>query len=197
MKLVSVYVGLPRIVMWNRQTVMTGIFKEPVAAPVRVGLFHLEGDGQADLTVHGGRAKAVYAYPSEHYAAWRTELGAPAWPWGTFGENLTIEGLTEDDVRVGDRFRIGTAELIVTQPRMPCFKLASKLQRPDVIRRFLTSGRTGWYFAVAWEGEVKPSDPIVRLSRSEDGATIGDLVRGFVGRGNRSQVGRQTRAAFS
>lgn len=197
MKLVSVNVGLPRVVTWNGRTVTTGIFKEPVAAPVRVGRLHLDGDGQADLTVHGGRDKAVYAYPAEHYAAWRNELRTPAWPWGTFGENFTIEGLLEENVRVGDRFRIGTAELIVTQPRMPCFKLAAKLQRPDLLRRFLTSGRTGWYFAVAWEGEVKPGDLIVRVSRSEDGATIGDLVRGFVSGGNRSRASRPTRAAVS
>lgn len=187
MKLVSVNVGLPRIVTWNGRTVMTGIFKEPVAGPVRVGLTRLEGDGQADLTVHGGRAKAVYAYPSEHYEAWRTELCAPAWPWGTFGENLTVKGLTEDDVRVGDRFRIGTAELVVTQPRMPCFKLAGKLQRPDVFRRFLSSARTGWYFAVAREGEVRAGDAIVRVGLSEDAPTIAELVSG---RGNRSRVQR-------
>ncbi len=195
MKLISVNVGLPRAVVWHGRAVKTGIFKAPVVGPVRVGLMGLAGDGQADLTVHGGRGKAVYAYPSEHYTAWRDELDVPAWPWGTFGENLTVEGLMEQDVQIGDRFRIGTAELIVTQPRMPCFKLAAKLQRPDVIRHFLTSGRTGWYLAVAREGELKPGDLIVRVSRSDDGATICDLVRGFVGGGSRSRAGKPTRAA--
>ena len=185
MKIISVNVGLPRVVTWNGRTVTTGIFKDPVTGPVRVGLTHLAGDGQADLTVHGGRAKAVYAYPSEHYTAWAREISAGTWPWGMVGENLTIEGLTEDDVRIGDRFRIGTAELIVTQPRMPCFKLASKLQRPDVFRRFLSSGRTGWYLAVLHEGEVQAGDPIIRVALNEDGPTIADLVSG---RGSRSRV---------
>lgn len=190
MKVVSVNVGMPRTVEWHGRIVTTGIFKEPVLTPVRVGLFHLDGDGQADLTVHGGRAKAVYAYPSEHYAAWRADLGTPAWPWGTFGENLTIEGLLEDDVRIGDRFRIGTAEFVVTQPRMPCFKLASKLRRPDVFRQFLSSGRTGWYFAVAREGYVQTGDSVVRLSDNEEGATIADLSFGLAGEGDRARAGR-------
>ena len=181
MKLISVNVGLPRSVTWHDRTVTTGIFKEPVEGRVRVGLFHLEGDGQADLTVHGGRAKAVYAYPSEHYATWRDELGVPLWPWGTFGENLTVEGVLEADVHVGDRFQIGTAELVVTQPRQPCFKLSGKLRRPEVIRHFLTSTRTGWYFAVLREGEVRAGDAIHRVALNEDAPTIAELVNDLGG----------------
>ena len=190
MKLISVNAGLPRAVTWHGRTMTTGIFKAPVLTPVRVGLFHLDGDGQADLTVHGGRAKAVYAYPSEHYTTWRQEAGAPAWPWGTFGENLTTEGLLEDEVRIGDRFLIGTAELVVTQPRMPCFKLASKLRRPVIIRRFLTTGRTGWYFAVAREGTLQAGDEIVRVARGDEGPSIAELARGTAGEGARIRKDR-------
>jgi MOSC domain-containing protein YiiM len=144
--------------------------------------FNLEGDKQADLSVHGGEDKAVYVYPSEHYAYWRKELPEIELPWGMFGENFTTEGLLEDTVRIGDRFRIGSAEVMVTQPRMPCFKLGMKFKRTDIIKRFLESGRTGFYLAVLQEGDVGAGDAIVLISRDEDQDTIADVVRAVRGR---------------
>src|SRR6267378_4545506 len=137
MKILSVNVGLPREVAWQGKVVTTGIFKEPIKGPVMLRRLNLDGDGQADLTVHGGASKAVYAYPSEHYAFWRAELPGMDLPWGMFGENFTAEGPAEDDLHVGDRFRVGSAILMVRQPRMPCYKLAAKFQRDDMIERFL------------------------------------------------------------
>src|SRR5438477_2792677 len=165
MKLVSINVGLPREVQWHGKTVLTSIFKAPVAGLVKVGRLNLEGDRQSDLKVHGGADKAVYVYPAEHYAFWRAELPGVDLPWGAFGENLTTEGLMEDSVHIGDRFRIGSAELVVTQPRMPCFKLAIRFGRPDMVKRFLRSGRTGVYLAVAREGEVTAGDAATLIAR--------------------------------
>ncbi len=143
-KIISVNVGLPRLVVWRGATVSTGIFKSPVEGRVYLRTLNLEGDRQSDLSVHGGPLKAVYAYPSEHYDYWRAELPEMELPWGMFGENLTTEGLSEETVKIGDRFRIGEAELTVTQPRLPCHKLGIKFKRTDIIRRFLASGRTGF-----------------------------------------------------
>src|SRR6266568_969087 len=152
MKILSVNVGMPKEVSWQGKLVTTGIFKEPVNAPVMLRTLNLDGDRQADLTVHGGVTKAVYAYPSEHYDYWRAELPDVDLPWAAFGENLTTEGLFEKDLRIGDRFRIGSAELVVTQPRLPCYKLGIRFGRMDMLKRFLKSGRTGFYFAVTVEG---------------------------------------------
>src|SRR5260370_38442914 len=149
MKLISVNVGLPREVTWNGGTVKTGIFKRPVQGSIRVRLLNVDGDKQADLSVHGGPDKAVYAYPVEHYAYWRRELPDRELTWGTFGENLTTEGLHESVVQIADRFRIGTAELAVTQPRLPCYNLAIRFATPDLGNRHLPSRRTGFYFAVS------------------------------------------------
>ena len=151
MKIVSVNVGLPRPVSWRGRRIMTGIYKDPVEGRVRVRRTNLDGDRQADLSVHGGPEKAVYVYPSEHYPFWRRELELEDLPWGSFGENLTTEGWWEDEVHLGDRFRAGTAEFIVTQPRMPCFKLAVKFDREDIVESFLESGRPGFYLAVTQE----------------------------------------------
>src|SRR5215213_4616075 len=145
MRILSVNVGLPRAVEWGGERVITGIYKEPVEGRVWMGRTNLDGDGQADLTVHGGPSKAVYVYPSEHYPLWRAELPGLDLPWGAFGENLTIAGLSETEVCIGDRFRIGEGEVMVTEPRMPCYKLAGKLARPEIIREFLESGRSGFY----------------------------------------------------
>ena len=158
MKLLSICVGLPREVEWRGRTVLTSIFKAPVAGQVHVGKLNLEGDQQTDLSVHGGVDKAVYVYPSEHYSFWRAELPGMDLPWGAFGENFTTEGLLEAELNVGDRFRIGEAELMVTEPRMPCYKLGIKFGRTDIIRRFLQSHRTGFYFAVPKEGVVTAGD---------------------------------------
>lgn len=183
MKVVSVNVGLPREVTTSGPTVITAIFKAAVPGRVRVAGDNLEGDRQADLSVHGGRDKAVYAYPSEHYAAWREELPDADLPWGAFGENLTTEGLDETGVRVGDRFRIGSAELVVTQPRMPCYKLAVRFGRADMIKRFARSGRSGFYLAIATEGDVGAGDAIVRLGGLEGADTIRERADSYLRRG--------------
>jgi len=177
MQLLSVNVGLPREVSWKGKTVMTGIFKEPVQGRVMLRSLNLEGDGQADLTVHGGLDKAVYAYPVEHYDYWRHELPDTDLPWGMFGENLTIEGILEQDVNIGDRFRIGTAEVMVTQPRMPCYKLGIKFGRTDIVKRFLASQRSGFYFSVIQEGEVGTGDTLEMIAQDENQITVTDIVR--------------------
>jgi MOSC domain-containing protein YiiM len=177
MKLISVNVGLPCQIIWQGKTVTTGIFKEPVSGPVMLRTLNVEGDRQGDLTVHGGAHKAVYAYPVEHYEYWRGELPDMELPWGMFGENFTVEGLLEQEVNIGDRFRIGTAEVVVTQPRLPCYKLGLKFGRPDMVKRFLVSRRTGFYFAVLKEGQVEAGDTVELLSQDENKVTVTDIVR--------------------
>ena len=177
MKLISLNVGLPRIVESNGEPVTTGIFKEPKQGSVMLRTLNLDGDRQADLTVHGGVSKAVYGYPVEHYEFWKRELPGMELPFGMFGENFTTEGLLEDSLNVGDRFRIGEAELMVTEPRMPCYKLGIKFGRTDIIRKFLQSRRTGFYFAVVKEGEVEAGDEIELLSRDINDITIADITR--------------------
>ncbi len=176
MKLLSVNVGLPREIEWQGKLVRTSIFKSPVSSQVRVASLNLEGDQQSDLSVHGGVHKAVYAYPSEHYAFWRQEIPGLDLPWGAFGENLTMEGLLEEVAHIGDRLRVGSAEFVVTQPRMPCFKLGIRLSRPEIVKRFLRSGRTGFYLAVLQEGQVTAGDSIDALARDEHGVTVTDIV---------------------
>jgi MOSC domain-containing protein YiiM len=180
MKIISVNVGRPRLVVWRGEPVSTGIFKEPVEGRVALRALNLDGDRQADLTVHGGPAKAVYAYPSEHYAYWRGELPGMELPWGMFGENFTTEGMFETTLNVGDRFRVGTAELQVTQPRMPCYKLGIKFGRADMLKRFLASGLTGFYFSVLREGEVGAGDEVELIERDPREVTIADVVRLYV-----------------
>ena len=175
-KLISVNVGLPQGVEWHGKVVRTSIWKKPVAGRVRAATLNLEGDRQSDLSVHGGVYKAVYAYPSEHYSYWRNILPDNDLPWGAFGENFTIEGLLENDVRIGDRFQIGSAEFTVTQPRMPCYKLGIRFNRTDIIKLFLQSKRSGFYFSVLREGEVEAGDPIHRVFRPETALTIPDIV---------------------
>jgi MOSC domain-containing protein YiiM len=167
MKVVAVSVAEPRQVEWRGRTVETAIFKTPVAGRVRVGRLNLDGDRQADLSVHGGPEKAVYAYPAEHYAFWRTELPDADLAWGALGENLTTEGLVESEIGIGDRYEVGSAELVVTQPRMPCYKLGIRFGRADMVKRFLQSGRSGFYFAVAKEGDVGAGDAIRLVARDE------------------------------
>src|SRR5260370_20195642 len=164
MQIISINVGLPREVEWRGRLVETGIFKQPVAGRVRIGRLNVEGDRQADLTVHGGADKAIYVYPSEHYAFWQEELPDIDLPWGTFGENFTTTGLLESDVHIGDRFRAGSSELVVTQPRMPCFKLGIRFGRPDMVKRFLRSGRTGFYLRVEREGDAAAGDAIAPIA---------------------------------
>lgn len=182
MKIISVNVGLPRPVLWNGRRIMTGIFKEPVEGRVKARKLNLAGDGQADLSVHGGVHKAVYVYPSEHYPFWRRELELEDLPWGSFGENLTTEGWWEDEVHIGDRFRIGTAEVVATQPRMPCFKLALKFDREDIVESFLESGRPGFYVAVVQEGELGAGDAMERVHEDENGVSVVDVARLYLDR---------------
>jgi MOSC domain-containing protein YiiM len=177
MRVVSVNVGLPRLVRWNGREVTTGIFKKPVEGRIPLSRVNLEGDRQADVSVHGGAAKAVYAYPLEHYAFWREKLGDEL-PFGAFGENLTVDGLPlEQDIAVGDRFRIGTAELVVTQPRLPCYKLGLRFGRRDMVKRFLASRRTGYYLAVEAEGNVGAGDGVETLARHPARIPVAEISR--------------------
>ena len=176
MRVVSVNVSLGRGVPWRGRTVRTGIFKEPVSGPVRIGRLGLQGDEQADLEVHGGPLKAVYVYPAEHYAFWRDELPEMTLTWGAFGENLTVSGISEESVRVGDRFRVGTALLAATKPRFPCYKLGIKFGREDILPRFLASGRTGFYLRVLEEGTVETGSAVECLGGGDGQLRIADLV---------------------
>jgi MOSC domain-containing protein YiiM len=176
MKLLSVNVSQPRVVQMGRQTVMTGIYKEPVQGRVRVYPHQVEGDGQANLEVHGGEFMAVYAYPFEHYAYWKETLNRPDLTPGAFGENLTVSGITEQSVYIGDVFRIGTVLLQVTQPRTPCTKLAHKFGRPSIIKEFLWSGRSGFYLRVVKEGELGAGDEIEWHEREEQKVTVRALL---------------------
>jgi MOSC domain-containing protein YiiM len=173
----SVNVGQPKEVFWKGRTVLTGIFKEPVAGSVALRRLNLEGDQQADLTVHGGPDMAVYLYPAEHYSFWREEYPGMELPWGMFGENLTVWGLRDDSVHIGDRLQVGTAQLIVRSPRMPCFKLGLRFGRDDVLKRLVQSGFTGFYCAVLQEGAVAAGDSIRVLYRDEHAVTVLDIVR--------------------
>jgi MOSC domain-containing protein YiiM len=175
-KLISVNVGLPREVMWGGKAVRSSIWKNPVQGRIHVSTLNLDGDQQSDLSVHGGVDKAVYVYPSEYNSYWRTQLPGVNLPWGAFGENLSTEGVLENDVQIGDRIRIGSAEFMVTQPRMPCFKLGIRFDRRDMVKRFLQSKRTGFYLAVIREGEVENGDAIELIHRVESGVTIADIV---------------------
>jgi MOSC domain-containing protein YiiM len=176
-QVISVNVGLPREVIWKGMTVQTGIFKDPVNGPVTVKKLNLAGDQQADLTVHGGAEKAVYAYPAEHYEYWRKKLPEVPFTWGKFGENLTTGGLAEDTLCIGDRLRVGSAILMVTQPRMPCYKLALRFDRDDMIRRFLMSQRSGFYFSVIEEGKIQAGSKIEIVSRDPNRVAVVDIVR--------------------
>jgi MOSC domain-containing protein YiiM len=176
MKLVAISVGRPKKVLWRGRSVQTSIFKTPISGRVHVRRLNIEGDEQSDLTVHGGAEKAVYVYPAEHYDFWRRELPDVELPWGAFGENFTTEGLLEEEVWIGDHYRVGSVELVVTQPRMPCYKLAIRFGRTDMVKRFLESRRSGFYLAVEREGELNPGDVIERFARDESRLTVADVV---------------------
>jgi MOSC domain-containing protein YiiM len=177
MKLISLNVGIPRTVPWNGKQVTTGIFKSAVTGPQALGLLNLAGDRQADLSVHGGVDKAVYGYPSEHYRYWQAELPDTEFAWGMFGENFTTEGLFEDQLVIGERFRIGTAEVRITEPRMPCYKLGIRFGRADMVKRFMASRRTGFYFAVVQPGVVEAGDVFESVARPAHTMTVADLTR--------------------
>jgi MOSC domain-containing protein YiiM len=179
-KLVSLNAGLPREVSWHGRTVTTGIFKLPVEGRVALRKLNLDGDRQADLTVHGGEYKAVYCYPVEHYAYWKRELPGRDLPLAIFGENFTTEGMLENSVHLGDRFSVGSAQLIVTQPRLPCYKLGIRFQSDDMVKRVLASARTGFYLAVTHEGEVGAGDEIKFIARDPIGFPVPEITRLYV-----------------
>ncbi len=180
MRLISVNVGEPRQVPWKGEIVTTAIFKAPVNHAVGLRTLNLDGDRQADMQVHGGAEKAVYAYPSEHYEFWRRELPGVELPWGSFGENFTTEDLHEGTTFIGDRFRIGSAVLMITQPRMPCYKLGVKFGRDDMVKRFLASRRTGFYFSVLEEGEVRAGDALELLPHDRSNLAVSEVTRLYV-----------------
>ena len=180
-RVLSVNVGTPRKVLSGRATVLTSIFKSPVQGRVDVRQHNIDGDLQSDLTVHGGPNKAVYCYPREHYQYWAEQLPEMDLSFGAFGENLTTEGITEEDVRVGDRFRVGSALLQATQPRMPCFKLGIRFGRPDMVKRFWQSGRPGNYFSVLEEGDVAAGDRIEKTDQGPEEISLADVVRLYRG----------------
>jgi MOSC domain-containing protein YiiM len=180
MKIKSLNVGMPRDVMWHGRAVTTGIYKSPVNGRVALRTLNLDGDGQADLSVHGGEYKAVYCYPLEHYDYWKKELPSRDLPMGMFGENFTSDEMLEDSVHLGDRFSVGSAEVVVTQPRLPCYKLGVRFQSDDMVRRFLVSGRTGFYLAVTREGEVAAGDEIKVISREGNAVPVPEITRLYV-----------------
>jgi MOSC domain-containing protein YiiM len=183
MKLLAVSVGEPREIVVEDRLVRTSIFKSPVTGRIPIRNHNLAGDAQSDLSVHGGTAKAIYAYPHEHYAFWREQLPGVELQPGHFGENLTIEGLLEEDVHVGDRLKIGSSELVVTQPRLPCYKLGIRFGRADMVNRFLASRRTGFYLSVASEGDLGAGDTIEILERHPAAISIRELLRMYLKEG--------------
>ncbi len=191
-KILSVNVSLPKEVDFEGQKVTTGIFKEPIEGRVMLRTLNLDGDKQADLTVHGGPDKAVYAYPIEHYEFWHKVYSKMEMPNGMFGENLTTEGLMEAEVNVGDVFKIGSSKVIATQPRMPCYKLGVKFRRMDILKKFLLSGRLGIYFKVLEEGEVGAGDPIIQIKKDTNRVGISDIGR--LKTSDREDIGMMRRA---
>jgi MOSC domain-containing protein YiiM len=176
MKVISVNTGLPRNVTWHGRSVTTGIFKEPVHRRISLRKLNLDGDGQADLSVHGGAYKAVYCYPLAHYDYWKRELPNRELPMGIFGENFTLDGSSEESVHLGDQFSVGSAEVVVTQPRLPCYKLGIRFESDDMVRRFFVSGRTGFYLAVTREGEVGTGDDMRVIHREPNGVPVSEIT---------------------
>jgi len=193
MKLISINIGRPRPVPHEGRVVSTGIFKEPMAGPVFLRRLNLDGDGQADLRVHGGADKAVYAYPFEHYAFWAGELGRDDFAHGQFGENFTITGWLEDAVCIGDEFRIGAARVQVTQPRSPCFKLGIRMNDDQFPARFAAANRTGFYLRVLQEGRVAAGDAIERVAHDAGSLSVRDVFRLRHDRGTREEYERAAR----
>jgi MOSC domain-containing protein YiiM len=194
MKVLSVNIGLPRKVLFNGQTITTAIFKDPVKGPIYLREINLDGDKQADLTVHGGVDKAVYSYPTEHYDYWRKQFPNVDLMMGMFGENFSTEGSMEDIVNIGDKFQIGSAKIMATQPRMPCYKLGIRFGHMEILRIFLASGRPGIYFRVLKEGEVNTGDKIYLISRDKNNVTVKDIVRLYISRGHADSIETMRRA---
>jgi MOSC domain-containing protein YiiM len=200
-KLVSVNVGLPREVTWHGMKVTTGIFKQPVEGRVRLRKLNLDGDRQADLTVHGGEFKAVYCYPLGYYEFWKSELPGRDLSMGMFGENFTLDSsgadLLEDSIHIGDRFAVGSAEVVVTQPRLPCYKLGVRFQMDDMVKRFLASGRTGFYLAVTREGEVSAGDKITEIARDANAVPVSEITRLYVAKRYSADDARSVQRALN
>ncbi len=177
MKLVSVNVGMPREVLWHGRRVTTGIFKEPVQGRIALRTLNLESDGQADLTVHGGAHKAVYCYQLKHYDYWKAELPNRDLPVGMFGENLTVDSPPEDEIFLGDRYAVGSAEVVITQPRLPCYKLGIKFGDDNMVKRFFNARRTGFYLTVAREGELGVGDEMRLVSSDPNRVPLSEIMR--------------------
>lgn len=202
MKLISLNCGMPREVLWHGKAVTTSIYKDPVRGRIALRTLNLDGDRQSDLTVHGGAYKAVYCYPTEYYDWWHAELAGRLLPYGSFGENFSIEGLpqqglVEDSIYVGDTFSVGSAEVVVTQPRLPCYKLGIKFETDDMVRRFLQSRRTGFYLAVTREGEVGAGDDLTLLSHDQGSVSISDMVRLYIAKDLRPADADMVRRAIA
>jgi len=180
MRIVSLNVGMPREVLWHGQPVTTGIFKSPTSERIRLRTLNLDGDRQADLTVHGGEHKAVYCYPVEHYTYWQKKLPGRDLPLGVFGENFTTKGMLEQDVHLGDRFAINDAEVVVTQPRLPCYKLGIRFQADDMVKKFLASRRIGFYVAVTREGSVAAGDEMIPVVQNASAISIANFLQLFL-----------------
>lgn len=195
MKLISLNCGLPREVDWHGTNVTTSIYKEPVTGRVALRKLNLDGDKQSDLTVHGGEHKAVYCYPIQHYEYWKDELPGRALPLGMFGENFTVEGMDEDSVFIGDRFSVGSAEVVVSQPRLPCYKLGIRFGSDEMVKWFLASRRTGFYLAVMREGEVGAGDEIVPLSHDPESIPVSAITRLYLAHKYGSEDVRQVQKA--
>lgn len=196
MNLLSVNCGMPRHVIWNGMNVTTSIYKEPVKGRVALRKLNLDGDRQSDLTVHGGNDKAVYCYPVAHYEYWKAKLPGRALPPGSFGENFTIESPLEDAVHIGDRFSVGTAEVIVTQPRLPCYKLGIRFGSSDMVKRFLASRRTGFYLAVVREGDVGAGDEISPVSLDPAAVPVSEITRLYIAKTYDSEDALKMRRAL-
>jgi len=179
MKLISLNVSLPKTVDYRGYKVSTGIYNNPVEGRLKVKTLNIEGDEQADLSVHGGPDKAIYSYPSEHYPFWKELYPNLSINWGMFGENLTTEGLLEDQANIGDEYQIGTAKFAVTQPRMPCFKLGIKFGTTSVIKKLFASAKCGIYFKVLEEGEVGAGDEIKLVKKDKNNVTIRDIMKTY------------------
>ncbi len=177
MRLLSINVSKPKPIEYNGKTVHTGIFKEPVTGAVMLRENNIDGDGQGDLKVHGGTYKAIYGYPIEHYSHWQYELKRDDLSYGQFGENLTVEGMLEMDVHIGDVYQIGTTvQLQITQPRVPCFKLGYKMGMPEFPKQFLESRRVGFYFRVLAEGKITAGDTISRVEEASEPMSVTEIL---------------------
>ena len=197
MKLVSLNCGLPREVVWHGRSVTTSIYKEPVPGRIALRTLNLDDDRQSDLTVHGGKDKAVYCYPLEHYEYWKVELPGHALPMGAFGENFTTEGLTEDFVHIGDRLSVGSAEVVVSQPRLPCYKLGIRFKSDDMVRRFLAGRQTGFYLAVKREGEVGSGDEVTVLDHDPNSISVSEINRLYISKEYNEEDLRLVRKALA